>query len=127
MDISLSKGISGAVLPNPDCLPGSTYYSPFASQDLPNIKNDRSLSVLYFFPKMLSPHRSMLLPGVKKGPRVLSSSDLDAARFGTRKPNRGGWDRGRGGHNPSYSRPPPQASNPYNYDRGYGGRGDNSY
>ncbi|KAJ8523017.1 hypothetical protein ONZ45_g526 [Pleurotus djamor] len=64
IDSSLSSGIDGSVLPNPDCLPGSTYYSPLPTQNLPDIKNDRSLSVLYFFPKQLTPHRSVLLPEV---------------------------------------------------------------
>ncbi|KAG2158950.1 exoribonuclease 2 [Suillus bovinus] len=102
---NLSKGISGSVLPNPDCLPGSTYYSPLTSMDLQDIKNDRSLSALYFFPKQLSPHRSMFLPGVIKPARQLTGEDL--ARRGRGHGRGGGMDRGgrgRGGYqNGSYN------------------------
>ncbi|KAK0499879.1 XRN 5'-3' exonuclease N-terminus-domain-containing protein [Armillaria luteobubalina] len=142
IDISLSKGISGNVLPNPECLPGSTFYNPLTSQDLPDIRNDRSLSVIYFFPKQISPHRSVMLPGVKKGPRVLQAHDLEITRSGGRGRGRGGWDRGGGrggggrsngndrprGGDPFHSRPssygPPRGN-----DRGYEGRGGggNSY
>ncbi|KAK2466452.1 hypothetical protein APHAL10511_002094 [Amanita phalloides] len=90
VDVNLSKGMSGSVLPNPDCLPGSTYYSPLPQQELPDIRNDRSLSVLYYFPKQLRPHRSELLPGVKKPPRQLSMADLETARNGGRGRGRGG-------------------------------------
>jgi 5'-3' exoribonuclease 2 len=105
MPTNLSKGISGSVLPNPDCLPGSTYYSPLTSMNLPDIKNDRSLSALYFFPKQLSPHRSMFLPGVTKPARQLTGEDL--ARRGRGHGRGGGMDRGgrgRGGYqNGSYN------------------------
>ncbi|KAJ3516204.1 hypothetical protein NLJ89_g1262 [Agrocybe chaxingu] len=77
IDTELSHGMSGGVLPNPDCIPGSTYYCPLTTQDLPDIKNDCSLSVLYFFPKQLTPHRSVFLPGAKAAARVLSAADLE--------------------------------------------------
>jgi 5'-3' exoribonuclease 2 len=130
IDPQLSKGINGSVLPNPDCIPGSTYYSPLPTQDEPDIKNDRSLTALYFFPKQLTPHRSVLLPGVKRPARQLSWADTNATQRyvdhngGGR--GRGGYDqRGRGGgrgnsmfHN---------NSNPhYNNDRSYG-NGNSSY
>ncbi|KAJ8086306.1 5'-3' exoribonuclease 2 [Marasmius tenuissimus] len=90
IDAKLTKGISGSVLPNPDCLPGSTYLSPLHEIDMPDIKNDRSISVFYFFPKQLAPHRSLLLPGVRKPPRILSQEDIENSRRG------GGRGRGRG-------------------------------
>ncbi|EJF62888.1 5'-3' exoribonuclease 2 [Dichomitus squalens LYAD-421 SS1] len=90
----LSKGINGSLLPNPDCIPDSTYFSPLPSQDLPNIKNDRSLSAFYFFPKQLTPHRSILLPGVRRPQPVLNAHDLEVARRGGPERGRG---RGRGG------------------------------
>ncbi|KAF9247120.1 exoribonuclease 2 [Melanogaster broomeanus] len=96
LPIKDSKGISGTALPNPDCIPGSTFYSPLTSVDLFDIKNDRSLSALYFFPKQLTPHRSMLLPGVRKPTRQLTADDLDPrSRRGGRP--RGGMDRGGNG------------------------------
>ncbi|KAJ3548100.1 hypothetical protein NM688_g5335 [Phlebia brevispora] len=121
IDVKSSEGMSGSLLPNPDCLPGSTYYSPLTTVDLPDIKGDRSLSALYFFPKQRTPHRSVLLPGVKRPPPILTESDRDMARFGRgrgRGRGYGGPDRGRNG---GYTRGGPQ----------YGGNGreygDNQY
>ncbi|KAJ7068010.1 exoribonuclease 2, partial [Mycena amicta] len=95
LDTKLSFGISGSVSPNPDCIPGSTYYSVLPDL-MPDIKNDQSLSVFYFFPKQLKPHRSILLPGARKPTRILSASDLETVRRGGR--GRGGH-RGGGGNN----------------------------
>ncbi|KAL0573719.1 5'-3' exoribonuclease 2 [Marasmius crinis-equi] len=112
IDPKLTKGINGSVLPNPDCLPGSTYLSPLNEVGMPDIKNDRSLSVFYFFPKQLTPHRSKLLEGVRKPPRVLSQEDLENSRRG------GGRGRGRGrGHGNDYGRSA-------NFERPRNGGGD---
>ncbi|KAH8102814.1 exoribonuclease 2 [Phellopilus nigrolimitatus] len=83
-----SKGLNGSLLPDPNCLPGATYYSPLSSVGLEDIPGDRSLAALYFFPKQLKPHRSMLLPGVRRSQRVLTQSDYETIR-------RGGRGRGR--------------------------------
>ncbi|KAH0840109.1 exoribonuclease 2 [Lanmaoa asiatica] len=101
MPIKDSKGISGTTLPNPDCIPGSTFYSPLTSIDLPDIKNDRSLSALYFFPKQLTPHRSMLLPDLRKPPQQLTSEDLDPRSRRGARGGRGGMDRGGGRGGPA--------------------------
>ncbi|KAJ7368034.1 exoribonuclease 2, partial [Mycena albidolilacea] len=87
LDSKLSSGISGSVSPDPACIPGSTYYSPLPNMK-PDIRNDKSLSVIYFFPKQLSPHRSVLLKGATRPRATLRTSDLETVR-------RGG--RGRGG------------------------------
>ncbi|KAJ4492874.1 XRN 5'-3' exonuclease N-terminus-domain-containing protein [Lentinula edodes] len=134
IDHNLTKGVSGSVLPNPECLPGSTYLTPLVEQNLPDIKNDRSLSVFYFFPKQLTPHRSVLLPGVTRSPRMLSANDLEHARNGGRGRGRGsGYDRGgrdRGGNDrndPFHSRPPNYGNGRGNSREPYRGqyRGDN--
>ncbi|KAF7981596.1 hypothetical protein HWV62_32650 [Athelia sp. TMB] len=94
LDVQVSKGISGSVLPNAECIPGSTYYSPLTTQ--PDIKNDKTLTALYFFPKQLTPHRSVLLPGVKRPTRQLSWADTNATqRYVERN---GGNGRGRGNY-----------------------------
>ncbi|KXN87938.1 5'-3' exoribonuclease 2 [Leucoagaricus sp. SymC.cos] len=124
-----SKGICGSVMPNPDCVPGSTYFSPFMKEDVlrdnTDIKNDRSLSVLYYFPKQLTPHRSVLLPGARRPPRVLEASDLEVTRNGGRGRGRGGFHSDRGGrggysdrnrNDPFHSR-----ANSYNSHGGYSG------
>ncbi|TFY53636.1 hypothetical protein EVJ58_g9344 [Rhodofomes roseus] len=92
IDVKASKGISGSLLPNPDCIPGSHYYSPLTSVNLPDIKGDRSLSALYFFPKQLTPHRSVLLPGVRRPRPVLTEEDRESAKRGGRGRGRGGYD-----------------------------------
>ncbi|KAJ3990657.1 hypothetical protein F5050DRAFT_1536027, partial [Lentinula boryana] len=116
--------ISGSVLPNPECLPGSTYLTPLVEQKLPDIKNDRSLSVFYFFPKQITPHHSVLLSGIIRPPRILSANDLEHARNGGRGRGRGGgYERGgrdRGGND----RNDPFHSRPSNYGNGRGNHRD---
>ena len=87
--------MAGSVLPDSQCIPGATYYCPLEPSKLPvmgspltDIYDDRSISSLYYFPKQLVQHRSALLNGYRRPPRVLSSNDYEQVR-------RGG--RGRGG------------------------------
>ncbi|KAL4075753.1 exoribonuclease 2 [Scleroderma citrinum] len=142
MPVKDTKGISGSVLPNPECIPGSTFYCPLTSVNLDDIKNDRSLSALYFFPKQLTPHRSMLLPGAQMPQRQLTPEDLDhrSRRGGGRGGGRGGIDRDPSGRSgpPRGPYPPPPYGNGHMYGSannhpsysggppGYGG-GYNSY
>lgn len=89
-----SFGINGFVRPDPNCVPNSTYISPLTEVGLTDIRNDRSIGVLYDFPPQRTPHRSVLLRGVEMPKRVLTHEDREMAR-------RGGPDhrgRGRGGH-----------------------------
>ncbi|KAF8268270.1 XRN 5'-3' exonuclease N-terminus-domain-containing protein [Lactarius quietus] len=133
IDVEASRGISGSIIPDPDCIPGSTYYSPLVEQGQDDIKHDRSLSAVYLFPKQLTPHRSILLPSVRRPPRVLSPEDL---RGGANRRGGGGGRGGYGNHsygnhaassfpNPAYHGPsPPTYSNgrgrPSNdYSHGY--------
>ncbi|KAH8106273.1 exoribonuclease 2 [Cristinia sonorae] len=118
-----NHGINGFLLPNPDCLPGTTYYSPLSTVDLPDIKKDRSLSGLYFFPKQSTPHRSMLLPGVKRDSPVLTEEDKDRARRGGRGRGRGSYDNARG-RGSSYGGPGYGSNGREN--GGYGGRSGHS-
>ena len=89
LDTRLSRGIAGSALPDPQCIPDSTYFSPFEQVSLPDIPDSRSLSVLYYYPRQLKPHRSQLLPGVKRAMRVLTSADYETLQ------RRGGRGRGR--------------------------------
>ncbi|THH33760.1 hypothetical protein EUX98_g365 [Antrodiella citrinella] len=85
-------------------------------------ENDRSLSALYFFPKQLTPHRSVLLPGIVRNKPVLTDADREGARRGGRGRGRGGYDnRNRGGS--SYGGQPSYSDGKSN---GYGGRGGHS-
>jgi len=58
-------------------------------QDLRDIHDDRSISALYFYPKQVTPHRSVLLPGVRDPRPRLTQYDLELGR-------RGGRGRGNG-------------------------------
>lgn len=89
LDTKLSRGIAGSVLPDPNCIPDATYFSPFEQVSLPDIPDNRSLSALYYYPRQLKPHRSQLLSGVKRPMRVLTSADYEALH------RRGGRGRGR--------------------------------
>ncbi|GJE84895.1 5'-3' exoribonuclease 2 [Phanerochaete sordida] len=127
-----SGGIEGSLLPNPDCLPGSTFYCPLTTIGLPDIKGDRSLSALYLFPKQLTPHRSVLLPGVKRPPPVLTEGDRENAR---RHHLGGGGRGGRGGAGPATGSWSHSYQNGRDYGRsdgangggGRGGYGSNGY
>ncbi|KAF7331863.1 5'-3' exoribonuclease [Mycena kentingensis (nom. inval.)] len=123
LDTKLTAGISGSVSPNPDCLPGSTYYSVLPNL-MPDVKNDQSLSVFYFFPKQTQPHRSALLPGARKPRGMLSPSDLETVRRGGRGRGRGGGfhsgrsDRGGGGaRNDMFHSARPNNYGPRDFDR----------
>lgn len=140
------KGLNGALLPDPNCLPGSTYESPLKIKGQNDIPGDCSLSALYFFPKQLKPHRSCLLPGVRRPERTLDSEDIQTVKHGRRNyrgegfhsinsNGRGGGDRGQrsyGGAQNPWERGSPYSSygqrgghggqNAYN-GQGYGGYG----
>ena len=97
MDPKLSGGITGTIKPDPVCVPGSTFNSPLTSQNLHDIFNDRSLSVLYDFPEQRTPHRSVLLKGLKPPKRVLTTGDIDWVKRGGPDSRGRGRGRGRGG------------------------------
>jgi 5'-3' exoribonuclease 2 len=94
--------MAGFVLPDPACIPGATFDSPLPS--LSDIYNDQSISATFSFPPQATPHRSILLPGVRRAATTLSSYDKDNVR-------RGGGDRENNGFSGN------QRSNP---DRGPG-------
>ncbi|KAL7410956.1 XRN 5'-3' exonuclease N-terminus-domain-containing protein [Mrakia frigida] len=132
IDTRLSGGIAGFVLHDPACIPGSTYYSPLPTTNLGDVYDDHSLSVLYYFPEQLSPHRSVMLKGVNRAKRILNQQDLDRTRRGgndTRGrggggmggPGMGGGGRGRGSPHSSYGGTPDRSYN--NSPMGYGGGG----
>lgn len=94
LDPANSGGITGFVRPDPGCVPGSTYISPLTSVGLNDLLSDRSISALLEFPPQSTPHRSVLLKGVRMPKRVLTHEDREWTRRGGPS-SRGG--RGRGG------------------------------
>ncbi|KAF7301519.1 5'-3' exoribonuclease [Mycena indigotica] len=129
LDTKLSYGMSGSVAPNPDCIPGSTYPSSL-SELMPDVKNDQSLSVYYFFPKQHTPHRSMLLPRARAPPRTLNAGDLETNNhpYQQSQPNYPPRPAPQYGQPPQnnyrgYGGPPPPQQNYNSYGNGYGGGG----
>ncbi|KAG8901435.1 5'-3' exoribonuclease 2 [Tulasnella sp. 403] len=102
IDPAVGNGLAGKVLADPDQVPGATYSSPLTDVGLPDIPNDRSISVYYFFPKQLTPHRSVLLPGFQPPRKTLNNEDRIFVLSG-RDANPRGGDRNRGGRDNSYS------------------------
>lgn len=133
--------MAGSVLPDPQCIPGATYYCPLEASKLPRLEpplvdiyDDRSLSSLYYFPKQVVPHRSALLNGFRRPPRVLTSGDHETVRRGGRGRGGGSGPPGYGNHSmhremtrssyPNYGRRdygPTGGHN--NYNNGYGNSG----
>ncbi|KAG9306851.1 hypothetical protein G9A89_005752 [Geosiphon pyriformis] len=91
-----SGKLFGFVSPDPDCIPGSTFYSPLTEHNMPDIVNDKSLSVLYTRPPKIEEwqQKSILLPNVKFSPRVLNTQDHEFVRNGNSKRRDQGGRRG---------------------------------
>ncbi|KAJ9104036.1 hypothetical protein QFC19_004170 [Naganishia cerealis] len=146
IDGKLSFGVFGSVLPDPTCIPGSTLDTPLPNiEACPDLHDNRALSVQYWFPKQLKPHRSVLLPGARPARPVLDDYDKDKVR-GSGSRRRGGYGGpGTGGHNsynngynsPGMGTPNSRGSqnSPYSTPSyspapargGYGGRGRGDY
>ncbi|CEH14476.1 5-3 exoribonuclease 2 [Ceraceosorus bombacis] len=96
LDPALSQKLSGLVMADPQCVPGSTFSSPLERVGEVDISSDRSISAIYSFPEQTTPHKSVLLKGVRPPPKVLTQDDREWTRNGA--PDRGrGRGRGRGG------------------------------
>jgi len=97
IDGKLSRGICGSVLQDEDCIPGASLDTPLKDvPECPDISDNRSLSVRYWFPKQLRPHQSKLLPGLTPPRTILNEQDREQTRTG-RRGGYGGRGRGRGG------------------------------
>jgi len=138
LDPSKSDGITGFVNNDPDCIPRSTLRSPLPDHDLPDISNDKSLSVIYTLPNSGAslPFRPVLLKGVRLGKKKLSWEDLQRATFEKQDHHRNRNDRWdpQGQHLAQHrefnSRSGGGRNNGYyqgNYNGNYGNSYDNSY
>ncbi|SCV70596.1 BQ2448_3358 [Microbotryum intermedium] len=114
LDTKRSKGIAGFALPESTCIPGAIYDSPLPS--LPDIQGDRSISAEYKFPEQKTPHRSILLPGVKVGRQVLNQHDRDGVR-------RGGGEQRYEGNNGFHAQRRNEQTGPGFHKRDQGSRG----
>ncbi|WRT69101.1 uncharacterized protein IL334_006085 [Kwoniella shivajii] len=107
IDPRKSDEMTGSVLPDTNCIPGSTLESPLPSIDeCPDLDGDTeaghsantSISVRYYFPRQAHPHRSIILPRYKPGPSRLNESDKDWVR----RNGNGGGGGGHRGKGPRY-------------------------
>ncbi|KAJ1308602.1 hypothetical protein OPQ81_004300 [Rhizoctonia solani] len=92
LDTRLSRGISGSVLSDPACVPESSYPSPLTKVGLPDIVANRTLSAQFYYPRQTTPHRSVLLPGVRLSPKVLGQADAEHVMRGGRATS---WRKGQ--------------------------------
>ncbi|KAI7892621.1 XRN 5'-3' exonuclease N-terminus-domain-containing protein [Mucor mucedo] len=138
LDARLSDGLTGEIDKDPECIPRSTFRTPLPDFDLPDIANDKSISVSYFLPNTEGTQfSSQLLKGLKLD-NSLGYEDIQLATFEKidnrqRYNNNRGWTaqvnhmedyreynnrgRGRGGNNNHRNDP----------SRGYGGGYNHGY
>lgn len=105
----ISEGLAGKVEKNEDFLPQSSLSFPLPEGGMPDLEEDRSITVFYELPKSAHIHKSMLLRGVQFGPPALDRADIEMTRsrattsgrsFGGapfRGGQNGGYRGGRGG------------------------------
>ncbi|KAK4687679.1 5'-3' exoribonuclease 2, partial [Tremellales sp. Uapishka_1] len=92
IDNQLSRGVIGAVLADPSCVPNSSLDTPIPTiPECPDLSSNNTLSVRYYYPRQAHKHKSVLLRGYKPESPMLSESDKDWVRRG------GGGGGGRGG------------------------------
>ena len=99
LDPKLSDGMTGTVDKDPECIPRSTLRSPLPNHDLPDIANDKSISVIYRLPELPADYTfpSNLLRGVKADRNALTYEDLQFATFEKSYNNRrGNYNNNRG-------------------------------
>lgn len=81
LDGRLSDGLTGEIDKDPECIPRSTLRTPLPDFDLPDIANDKSISVSYFLPNTEGfQFSSHLLKGVKME-NTLGYEDVQLATF----------------------------------------------
>ncbi|RKF77433.1 5'-3' exoribonuclease 2 [Golovinomyces cichoracearum] len=76
----ISMGLTGEIEKNDAYLPHSTLTFPLASGGMPNLDDDRSISVHYQMPKLLLTHKSILLKGVVIPPPALTPTEIETTK-----------------------------------------------
>lgn len=105
LDSKISQGLAGKIEKDEDFLPSGSLIFPGDSGAMPDIPEDRSISVHYDFPTSTHLHKSMLMRGVEMPKRILNDEDIaetrnQASRTGRSyggAPLRGNGRGGRGG------------------------------
>ncbi|KAJ1656552.1 5'-3' exoribonuclease 2 [Dispira simplex] len=70
---------AGFLRHDPECIPHTTYYTPFQELDMPNVKDNMCLSAIFILPDNdpSRRHRTTLLPGVRQPRKILTRRDID--------------------------------------------------
>ncbi|KAG1462497.1 hypothetical protein G6F56_005504 [Rhizopus delemar] len=135
LDATLTDGLTGEIDKDPECIPNSTFYSPLPNHELPDINNDKSISVTYELPKAPEGFvfSTQLLKGLKIN-NVLGYEDLMFATF-EKIDNRHRYNQNRGwtpqlNHMEEYREHQNQRysnrGGHHSYDNGYNDRGYNN-
>ncbi|KAI1293391.1 exoribonuclease Dhp1 [Xylaria venustula] len=88
LDPRKSQGLSGDIEKMPEYLPHATLEYPLERKGMPDIEDDRSLTVHYDMPSSSHTHKSMLLRGVRMPVAALNSSDIEELKGKTRNSGR---------------------------------------
>ncbi|KAI0485820.1 exoribonuclease Dhp1 [Xylaria cf. heliscus] len=88
LDPRKSQGLSGKIEKMPDYLPHSTLEYPLERKEMPDVDNDRSLTIHYDMPSSSHTHKSMLLRGVRLPVAALNSSDIEELKGKARNSGR---------------------------------------
>lgn len=82
LDARLTDGLTGEIDKDPECIPRSTLRTPLPDFDLPDIANDKSISVTYSLPKFPEgfTFSTQLLKGIKLD-NTLGYEDVQLATF----------------------------------------------
>lgn len=105
-------GLAGIVMKDVNCIPDGIFTCPINTGGFPDIENDGSLSLRYDMPEPLVENKSMLRPGVKLLPLVLTQGEENSLR-----------DRRRGPGKPNYNAKTPSQKAESASDRAPGARG----
>ncbi|KAA8914561.1 exoribonuclease 2 [Sphaerosporella brunnea] len=119
INMRVSEGLAGSVEKDDSFIPRSRLVFPLQEGNMPDLDEDRTMSLHYEIPKSKNIHKSMLLRGLRLDPPTLTQADIDTTRH---KANKGGrtyggapFHRGggRGGRNDFRSDrgPPPPRHN----------------
>ncbi|KAI1382754.1 exoribonuclease 2, partial [Hypoxylon trugodes] len=97
LDPRLSQGLSGGVEKVPEYLPHGTLEYPLDRKVMPDVDDDRSLTVYYEVPSTSHNHKSMLLRGVQMPTPALNHNDKEELKGKMRNAGRshGGAPLGR--------------------------------
>ncbi|KAI1262337.1 exoribonuclease Dhp1 [Xylariaceae sp. FL1019] len=88
LDARKSRGLSGKIEKMDDYLPHGTLEYPLERKALPDVDDDRSITVHYDMPQSSHTHKSMLLRGVQMPVPALNGSDIEELKGKARNSGR---------------------------------------